>query len=161
MAARDEQLAKGKLFPCSGRVQPVSVYSGHVADVVTIRFQPTDGGNLYPEKEILRSGVNASAVTGGDGPVVAYLVSTAVAGRAAAAIKIVAMPSVVGVPGGVARLKNDVVRGFIVTNDKRDMVLTERAYQQGDIDPGDCAGRHSPSGGHAPVACVNKPGIRR
>ena len=94
-----------------------------------------DGGDFFPEKKILGPGVGAGAVPGGDGPVVAHLVGPAVAGGAAAAIKTVSMPPVVGVPGGVAGLENDVVGACVVADHKRDMILGGAGNQVGDIDP--------------------------
>src|SRR5450432_3212253 len=114
MAARDKDFAIGKLLPGSGRIEPVGVDPGHVTHVVAIGLQPVDGGDFFPEKKILRAGVNAGAIPGGDGSVVAHLESPAVAGGPPAAIKTVAMPSVIGVPGGVAGLKNNVVCGVVV-----------------------------------------------
>jgi hypothetical protein len=80
-----------------------------------------DDGGFYPEQKILGAGVSAGAITGGDGPVIAHLVSPAVTSRAAATIKTIAVPPVVSMPGGVARLKYDVTDARVIADDERNL----------------------------------------
>ena len=73
-------------------------------------------------------------------------------------------PAVVGLPGRVGGLQDDVVVLAVVADDERDLVGGARdrdcrrieALQAGEIDARDGVGRHVPAVGHRPVAGVDQ-----
>ena len=113
------------------------------------------------KNEILRTGVDPNVVAGGKRPVIAHLVGAAGAAgcSSCAAIQVVTAPAIIGLPGGVARLENDVMGVGVVPDDKNDVVFAGYrvlAHQVGNVHSGDGGGGHRPGGGNAPVPGIDQ-----
>ena len=102
-------------------------------------------------------------------PVVGHLggalIGLGVAGRAVdrAGVQAVAALGVVGLPGLVGGLEQDVGVARVVAHDERDRLFAAGvvADQVREIQAGHSVGRHRPRGRHGPVAAVDEPGGRR
>ena len=156
MAHREKDLAIEQLGPLR---TPVGVDAGHVAHVVAVCLQPVNGGYFLPENEVLGAGVSADAVARGDRPVIAHLVGSPIAARGgAAAVQAVPAPTIVGVPGRVRRLEDNIMERLIVADNEGDVVLAAcrvLTHQMRKVNARDCSGRHRPGGRHDPVARID------
>ena len=124
MADRQENLVtSNELGTFAGRIQAFGIDAGDVAHVIAVGLQPMNGRYLHSKKEILRARKGADPVAGSDRAVVTYLVGTAIGRAGAPAIKTISAPAIIGVPGGVRRLKDDVMRVPSSRHDEGNMVL--------------------------------------
>ena len=145
-----------------------------VADVVPVLLEELDHRELGVEQPRL-----AAVVEGGvPGPVVrdreGALVALRAAGRAdgvrvarerrrrlgpRALVEAVAAPGVVGLPGLVGGLVDDVRVAGVVADDEGDLALAAGvvAHQLGHVDARDRGGGHGPRSRDGPVAAVDQP----
>ena len=161
MAGRHEDLVllKDRRIAGLGDVEATGV-----PDVVAVRLQE-------PDHRVLGVHEPARAVVvrpGMPGPVVGHhggaLIRLGVAGRAVdrAAVQAVATLGVVGLPGLVGGLEQDVGVAWVVAHHERDQAFAAGvvANQVREIQAGHCVGRHRPRGRHGPVAAVDEAGRR-
>ena len=114
MPDREEGLVIEDLAPSPGAVDP-----GEVADVVAVSLQPADHRVLGVERRVLRS-----RTAGGEGAVVADLVGPGRIRPGPAVAALVQAPAavlVVGLPGRVLRLEEEVRLTGVVTDDEEDV----------------------------------------
>ena len=91
--------------------EAVGVDPCHVGDVVAVLLQPRDRGVFGAEEIVLRAGIGSDAAARRDRPVVAERVGasgTLARCGAVAAVKVRATPAVIGLPGLVRGLEDDV-----------------------------------------------------
>ena len=150
VADRDEGVVFGDLGP-----EAVAVDPGEVADVVAVSLDEADQRRGGVEDPVLGGGAAA-----GEGAVVADLVGAA--GRRPR-VEAVAAVLVVGLPGGVVGLDEQVRVAVVVADDEDDVALPRRPVlpdEVGDVDARDRGGRDRPGGGLPPVAAVHQAGHR-
>ena len=91
----------------------VGVHAGEVADVVAVALQPADHRVLGVEQPVL-----GGRAAGRERPVVADLVGAAGIGAGAADVEAVAAVVVVGLPGRVGGLEEEVGVAVVVADDE-------------------------------------------
>ena len=177
MADRDERLVVLEVVG----PEPVGVDARDVGDVVALLLEPVDRRIVGAEQIVLRARGRAGAVVGDEGAIVADRVGAVlreaagardrvpvdavvrVAVEVGADLAVVAAPGIVGLPGRVGGLQDDVVALAVVAHDEGDLVdgavdrvaVRIEALQAGEVDAGDGVGRHVPAVGHRPVAGVD------
>ncbi len=128
---------------------PVGVDAGDVADVVAVALHEAHHRVLVGEEEVAA----ADAAPGAHRAVVGELVGATVG---AAVVEVRPAVGVVGDPGRVGGLEDDVGGAGVVAHDEGDVAgVAVAALQVGDVDAGHRSGGHVPRRGDAPVAAVD------
>ncbi len=155
VADRHEDLVVGERMPARPGIDP-----GDVGDVEAVALQPADRRIFAAEHEVLGAGIGADAVAGHERPVVADLVGAAVrACRGVAAIEAGAAPAIIGVPGRVGGLEDDVARHAVTAHDEWNVAGAGGCvlpHELCDVDAGNRVRRHRPSRRDRPVAGVHQ-----
>ncbi|CAM3205194.1 hypothetical protein ARUL111621_08960 [Arthrobacter ulcerisalmonis] len=127
----------------------VRVQAADVADVVAVLLHEPDHGIFVAEVEIAA----LRRAAGDHWPVVADLVGAAVRG---ALVEVRAAVRVVGLPGGIRCLENDVGMAAVVADHESDVALTAgvRAGEQREVDAGDGRRGDVPGGRDGPGTAV-------
>ncbi len=136
----------------------VGVDTGEVADVVAVALQPADHRVLGVERRVL-----GGRAADGEGTVVADLVRPAGRDPRPALVEAVAAVAVVGLPGRVRGLEEQVRVTVVVADDEDDVAAVRRLvfpHELGEIDARDSAGRDRPGGGLRPVAAIDQARFR-
>ena len=137
-----------------------------VAHVVAVALEEADHRVLGAGEEPRAAAVVLGRVEGPVvGDLVGGLVGGGIAGRAGhrALVEAVAAVGVVGLPGRVGGLQQDVRVARVVAHDEHDLAVAARvvADEMGDVHARDRGARHGPRPRHGPVAAVDEPGGRR
>ena len=133
--------------------EAVAVDVREVRDVVAVALQPAHHRVLGVEDPVL-GGVLAR----GERPVVADLVGPP---RRRARVEAVAAVSVIGLPGGVRGLEEEIRASVVVADDEGDVAgagSAVLAHEPREVDAGDRGARHVPGCRGGPVAAVDQAG---
>ena len=156
MTYRQEQLVVGNQVAA-----PVAVDAGEIADVVAVRLEPAHHWILGVEQPVLTA-IHASRV---ERTVVTDLVRPAIGASTGTGttpgVQAIAAVGVVGLPGRIRGLEQDVGRTRIVAHDEDDVacpagigaILADRFRE---VDSGDGIRRHRPRGGFGPVSAIHQ-----
>lgn len=149
--------------------------AGDIGNIVAVLLQPLDRRRLDTEDEIMRAADRAGI--GDDRAVVADGRGTADRGQPAAAVRrqvadhvgridrdfaIIeagAAPGIIGLPGGIGCLEDDIAGGGVVTHDEGDdacILGAILAHQLGEIDARDGIVGNLPARRYRPVAAIDE-----
>jgi hypothetical protein len=132
----------------------VAVHTREIAHVVAVSLQPPDHRVLGVEDKIL-----GTCGAGVEGAIVADLIGTARVGAGPSHVEAVAAIVVIGLPGRIGRLEQQVGVAVVVADDEDDMARARYpalAHEPGDVDPRRRVSWDRPRRRFAPVAAVDE-----
>ncbi len=117
----------------------VDVHTRQVRNIVAVLLQPVDTCIFSAEQVVLRTGIRANPATGRNRPVVTDSIGATSAlprCRTITAVEVCTTPAVIGLPGLVSGLEDDIAVAVVVAHDERDLIFAEGAvlsHELGDI----------------------------